>query len=87
MQQIGLLRVNREGAAQNRADALRDQPRVPGMDRDEAPPAVLRQPGDPVSVRPVTPGDNRGAGSTIGQQLNGVPNGGQVIIRTTKGGG
>jgi hypothetical protein len=52
------------------------------MDRDEAPPAVLRQSGDPVSVRPIPPGDNRGAGGSIGRQLQGVPNGAQVIITT-----
>ena len=81
------LPVNRADAAANRADALKDEPGVPGMDRDEAPPAVLRNPGDPVSVRPVTPADNRGAGSSIGYQIRGVPDGGRVIIRTNPGGG
>ena len=32
------------------------------------------------SVRPITPGDNRGAGSSIGHQLEGVPEGTPVIV-------
>jgi len=72
--------VNRPGAHQNRADALRGKPKVAGYDLDEAPPAVLRQPGDPVSVRPIIPGDNRSGGSQIGNQLRDVPNGSQIII-------
>jgi hypothetical protein len=75
------LTVNRAGAAQNRADALRGRARVPRNDLDEAPAAVLRQPGDPVSVRPIPSGDNRGSGSSLGHQLRGVPDGGQVIIQ------
>jgi hypothetical protein len=81
------LTVNREGAPKNRADALRGRPKVPGHDLDEAPPAVLRNPGDPVSVRPLDPSDNRGSGSSIGHQLREVPNGGQVIIEVLKPGG
>lgn len=75
-----ILIVNRPGAHQNRADALRGKPKVAGYDLDEAPPAVLRQPGDPVSVRPIIPGDNRSGGSQIGNQLRDVPNGSQIII-------
>jgi hypothetical protein len=56
------------------------------MDLDEVPPAVLRQPGDPVSVRPILPGDNRGSGASMGNQMRDVPNGGQVIIRPRPGG-
>ncbi|MEZ6073145.1 MAG: hypothetical protein R3C10_23475 [Pirellulales bacterium] len=80
------LTVNRADAAANRAAALRGRSKVPGMDLDEVPPAVLRQPGDPVSVRPILRSDNRGAGASMGNQMRGVPNGGQVIIRPKRGG-
>lgn len=79
------LTVNRAGAAANRREALRGIPKVPGMDLDEAPPAVLRQPGDPVSVRPIPSSDNKGSGATLGIQLRGVPENGQVIIRIKPG--
>lgn len=74
------LTVNRPNAAQNRRDALRGRPKVPGHDLDEAPPVVLRQPGDQARVRPIPAADNRGAGACIGHHLNDVPNGEQVII-------
>ena len=74
------LRVNRSGAKANRASALKGKARMAGYDLDEAPPAVLRQPGDSVSVRPVPRGDNRSAGAQIGGQLRDVPDGGEVII-------
>jgi hypothetical protein len=79
------LTVNRAGAAQNRADALRGLPKVPGMDLDEVPPAFLRKPGDPVSVRPLPPDDNRGSGASMGNQARDVPDGGQVILRERPG--
>ncbi|MCX7424706.1 MAG: polymorphic toxin-type HINT domain-containing protein [Planctomycetia bacterium] len=82
-----VLRVNRQGAARNRAAALRGRAKVAGRDLDEAPPAVLREAGAPVSVRPVPPGDNRGSGASIGNQLRGVPEGGEVIIDIPKLGG
>jgi hypothetical protein len=80
------LPVNRAGASANRANALRGKQKVPGMDLDEAPPAVLRLPEDPVSVRPINRTDNRGAGASIGRQLRGVPSGQRVIIRRRPGG-
>jgi hypothetical protein len=54
---------------------------------DEAPPAMFRNPGDPVIVRPTPPGDNRGAGASLGNQARPVPNGGQVIIVIQRSGG
>jgi hypothetical protein len=79
------LPVNRSGARSNRADALRGQSTSPGMHNDEAPPAVLRQPGDPVSVRSIPAGDNTGSGASLGNQLRGVPDGSTVIITTNPG--
>jgi hypothetical protein len=55
------------------------------VDLDEAPPAVLRQSDDPV-MRPISPSDNRGADASIGQQLQDVPDGRQVIIKIVVGG-
>jgi RHS repeat-associated protein len=79
------LTVNRAAGAKNRREALKGTPKVPGHDLDESPPAVLRQPGDPVSLRPIVPGDNRSAGAQIGNQLTGVSNGQQVIIEIING--
>jgi RHS repeat-associated protein len=73
-------RVNRAAAAANRTEALRGKERVPGMDLDESPPAFLREPGEPASVRPLLPCDNRGCGATMGNQARGVPEGGWVAI-------
>lgn len=75
------LTVNRAGAAANRAEALQGLPKIPGYDLDEAPPAMLRKPGDPVVVRPTPPADNRGAGASLGNQAKSVPEGGKVIIQ------
>jgi len=75
------LTVNRAGAAANRADALQGLQKVPGRDLDEAPPAMFRKPGDSVVVRPTPPGDNRGAGASLGNQSRGVPEGGKVVVK------
>jgi hypothetical protein len=72
--------VDRTGAKPRREGRLEDEPRVPGMDRDEFPPAVLDNGNGGNSVRPIAPGDNRGAGASIGNQLRGVPDGTPVII-------
>ncbi|MGH7946070.1 MAG: hypothetical protein ACREF9_13820 [Opitutaceae bacterium] len=81
-----ILIVNRAGAAGNREAALEGLPKIPGFDLDEAPPAFVRQQGDIVIVRPTPPGDNRGAGASLGNQARGVPDGGRVIIIITNGG-
>jgi len=75
------LAANRPGSQGNRRDALRGKPKVPGHDLDESPPAILRKPGDPVSVRPVDSSDNRSAGAQLGNQMRDVADGDQVIIR------
>jgi hypothetical protein len=74
------LPVNRPAAAGNRQSALSGLTGVPGFDLDEAPPAMFRNPGDPVVVQPTPPGQNRGAGASLGNQARPVPNGGTVII-------
>jgi Deoxyribonuclease NucA/NucB len=47
------------------------------------PPAVFQEGGKGASVRPISPGDNRGAGSTMGHQLRQYPDGTTVKIVVT----
>ncbi|WP_208457844.1 NucA/NucB deoxyribonuclease domain-containing protein [Burkholderia sp. BCC0405] len=77
------LAIDRVGAAANRRNSPRGTNRVPGRDRDEYPPAMFKEEGVGASVRPISPADNRGAGSCIGAQCRGLPNGTQVNIRIT----
>uniref|UniRef100_UPI0036F1E29A hemagglutinin repeat-containing protein n=1 Tax=Photorhabdus kayaii TaxID=230088 RepID=UPI0036F1E29A len=79
-----VLTIDRGGAAQRRGESLKNTPPVKGADRDEYPPAMFKEGGSGASVRPITPSDNRGAGSCIGQQCRGLPNGATVIIKTEK---
>lgn len=76
--------IDRGGAAQRRRESLKNIPPVKGADRDEYPPAMFEEGGSGASVRTITPSDNRGAGSCIGQQCRGLPNGETVIIKTEK---
>ena len=72
--------IRREGAGARRREAMKGNKRTPGMDRDEYPPAMTGEGGAGSSVRPVTPGDNRGAGACIGGQCHGLPDGTEIII-------
>jgi hypothetical protein len=74
------LTINRAGAAANRRAALEGVPRMPGLDRDEYPPAMFEEGGEGASVRGISPGDNRGAGSSIGNLCRGLENGTVVKI-------
>jgi len=65
------LPVNRDAAAANRQGALNGLQTIPGYDLDEAPPAMFRNPGDTVIVRPTPPAQNRGAGASLGNQARG----------------
>lgn len=67
-----VLTVDRDGA-QGRRDAATSvvPPLQPDYDRDEYPPAVAEEGGEGSSVRYIDPGDNRGAGASQGNQLNG----------------
>ncbi|MEF3062308.1 RHS repeat-associated core domain-containing protein [Ralstonia solanacearum] len=81
--QPSIMTIDRSGALKNRREAMRGQCRAPGQDRDEYPPAMMREGGAGASVRPIAPADNRGAGACIGAQCRGLPNGSQVQIRVT----
>ncbi len=75
-----VLTVNRTMADANRRDSLRGVPTKTGLDRDEYPPAMFEEGGFGASVRHIDPGDNRGAGAVIGNQLKGAPDGTVVSI-------
>ncbi|MDQ1327878.1 MAG: hypothetical protein QG641_1162, partial [Candidatus Poribacteria bacterium] len=73
-------RIDRPGASDRRRESLRGIETTPGMDRDEVPPAVLSTGGAGASVRHIPSSDNRGAGSSMGQQMRDLPNGTLVSI-------
>lgn len=78
--QPSVLTIDRGGAQGRRAAAMNGQPTVPGRDRDEYPPAMFGEGGAGASVRPISPSDNRGAGSCVGAQCRGLPDGSRVRI-------
>jgi hypothetical protein len=79
------LTVDRGGAkARRRASTSQVERKLfGGMDRDEYPPAMFAEGGRDASVKYVSRSDNRGAGSSMGNQLRGLPNGTKVNIVTT----
>ncbi|WP_198325177.1 NucA/NucB deoxyribonuclease domain-containing protein [Permianibacter aggregans] len=77
------LTINRSGAAERRAEAMRGVPRQTGKDRDEYPPAMFEEGGAGASVRHIKPSDNRGAGACIGAQCRGLPDQSKVKIIVT----
>jgi hypothetical protein len=66
-----VLTVDRAGASERRDQSTSVVPPLPGKDRDEYPPAVAKEGGTGSSVKYIDPSDNRGAGSSMGNQLNG----------------
>jgi hypothetical protein len=74
------LTINRAGAAANRAASLGGTDPIPGLDRDEYPPAMFSEGGEGASVRGINPSDNRGAGSSMGWQCRPYPDGTIVCI-------
>jgi hypothetical protein len=77
------LTIDRSGAAANRRDSLRGTETRSGLDRDEFPPAMFREGGQGASVRHIDPSANRAAGSCIGAQCRGLPDGTKVNIKVT----
>ncbi|SDX96425.1 NucA/NucB deoxyribonuclease domain-containing protein [Thermoactinomyces sp. DSM 45892] len=75
-----LCTVDREGADQRRKESLEGIPTKKGYDRDEFPMAVCREGGKGAHVKYVSPSDNRGAGSHIGNQLGDYADGQKVRI-------
>lgn len=76
-----VLTIDRKGAAQRQKEALKDTPTKTGYDRDEYPPAMFKEGGKEASVRHISPRDNRGAGSCIGQQCKPYTDGDRIEIK------
>ena len=71
--------IDRAGSASRRRENLSGVNTQSGMDRDEAPPAVINT-GERSSVKHIPTSDNRGAGGSIGQQIKDLPDGTPVVI-------
>lgn len=71
--------IDRSGASKRRRENLKGVDNQNGMDREEAPPAVINT-GENSSVKHVPKSDNRGYGKSIGKQIRGLPDGTPVKI-------
>ncbi|MFJ9781052.1 putative T7SS-secreted protein [Amycolatopsis sp. NPDC101161] len=73
--------IDREGAEDRRTESMKQVPQTrPGYDRDEYPPAVFLEGGEGSSVKYIDPFDNRGAGSSVKNQIRDLDNGERVTI-------
>lgn len=75
------LTIDRRGASQRRAASLQNTPARREFDRDEYPMALFSEGGSGADVAHLEGTDNRGAGSYVGWQLRGIPDGAEVRIR------
>lgn len=73
--------LSRIDAAERRKASLADVKASPIYDRDEWPMAVFKEGGQGANVVYIEGRDNRGAGSSIGWQMRGLPNGSRVRVR------
>jgi len=72
--------IDRNGADANRDASLRGVPTKKGYDRDEWPMAMCKEGGDGADIAYVSPKDNRGAGSWIGNLLSDLEDGTRVLF-------
>lgn len=72
--------IDREGAEANRDASLQGIPTKKGFDRDEWPMAMCKEGGAGADIAYVSPKDNRGAGSWIGNQLADLKDGTRVLF-------
>jgi hypothetical protein len=70
--------INREQAEENRKESLKGIPTKKGYDRDEWPMAMCKEGGVGADIEYITPSDNRGAGSWVGNQLEDYADGTRV---------
>ena len=70
--------IDRSGAEANRTESLKGIPTKKGYDRDEWPMAMCTEGGDGADIEYITPKDNRGAGSWVGNQLEEYPDGSRI---------
>lgn len=73
--------LDRADAAERRKASLADVKASPIYDRDEWPMAVFEEGGQGANVVYIEGRDNRGAGSSIGWQMRGFPDGSRVRVR------
>lgn len=73
--------LGRADAAERRKASLSDVKASPIYDRDEWPMAVFKEGGQGANVVYIEGRDNRGAGSSIGWQMRGFPDGSRVRVR------
>ncbi|MHA6530247.1 NucA/NucB deoxyribonuclease domain-containing protein [Paenibacillus sp. BAC0078] len=70
--------IDRKEAEENRKESLKGVPTKKGYDRDEWPMAMCEEGGAGADIEFITPSDNRGAGSWVGNQLEELPDGTRV---------
>ncbi|MEN1934521.1 DNA-entry nuclease [Paenibacillus sp. 102] len=70
--------IDRSGAADRRKLSLAPYPAKKGYDRDEWPMAMCKEGGKGAHIEYISPADNRGAGSWVGNKLDKYPNGTRV---------
>lgn len=75
------LTVDRGRIKANRAAALKDFEKVPGMHLDEYPPAMFAEGGAGARVRAISPHDNMSLGAYIGFCCRKLSNGSRIKIR------
>ncbi|PIE97117.1 DNA-entry nuclease [Bacillus fungorum] len=70
--------IDRGGAAERRKLSLAPYPSKKGYDRDEWPMAMCKEGGKGAHIQYISPADNRGAGSWVGNKLDKYPDGTRV---------
>lgn len=70
--------IDRGGAADRRKLSLAPYPSKKGYDRDELPMAMCKEGGKGAHIEYISPADNRGAGSWVGNKLDKYPDGTRV---------
>jgi hypothetical protein len=70
--------IERSGADNNRDHSLVGIPTSAGFDRDEWPMAMCAEGGTGADIEYITPADNRGAGSWVGNALEDYPEGARI---------
>ena len=76
-----IVTIDRSGANTNRRASLKGIKTAPQKDGDEWPMAVFKEGGKGASVRHIDPSDNRGAGLSIGNILQDLPDGTKIRVR------
>ena len=81
--EAALLHIDRADEALHRSQSLAPFPARSGYDRDEYPPAMSAEGGTGADVRYISPSDNRGAGSVMGNALHAYCEGQPFRFRIT----